>query len=390
MENHPIPQDVTGFKFKLVGSMTIKQFGYLILAGVFCLIVFLFPMNFLLKIPFFIIFGGFGVGLAFIPIEGRPMDKMIINFAKALPRENQFVYRKHGVNLQEYEMFKPLQTAQTKPQAAIQSDTSKKNALASQLRNSYFRPDKDEMSFLQNIKSEFENPSTPISPVLPVQQVKTQPLPATPRATQPVQLPAQESIKQIIKTPIQADTPQFVSASPVPSTPVIETPVTQIVQQPSTQTQPLIDIAQQEKELRNSVHETQLNKTSLVKSATDRQAQLNAGFPTLPDIPNVVLGVVRDPRGKALPYILVEVLDRQNIPVRAFKTNQLGQFSAATPLSSGTYRVIFEDPQKKNEFEPIEISLDGTSIFQPLEISSVDQREKLRRELFGATPITSP
>jgi hypothetical protein len=86
-----------------------------------------------------------------------------------------------------------------------------------------------------------------------------------------------------------------------------------------------------------------------------------------------------------LPNILVEIMNEQNVPVRAFKTNALGQFAAATPLPNGKYIVILEDPRKQNEFEQIQISLEG-KIFNPLEITSMDQREKLRRELFGATP----
>jgi hypothetical protein len=75
-------------------------------------------------------------------------------------------------------------------------------------------------------------------------------------------------------------------------------------------------------------------------------------------------------------------MSTQGIPVRAFKTNALGQFTAATPLANGEYEVILEDPKKANEFEKIHITLDG-SIFEPLEINSVDDRERLRRELFG-------
>ena len=29
MQQHPVPRNVTGFQFKLVGDMTLKQFGYL-------------------------------------------------------------------------------------------------------------------------------------------------------------------------------------------------------------------------------------------------------------------------------------------------------------------------------------------------------------------------
>jgi hypothetical protein len=95
------------------------------------------------------------------------------------------------------------------------------------------------------------------------------------------------------------------------------------------------------------------------------------------------MGIIRDPRGKTLPNILVEVVDQNNIPVRAFKTNALGQFASATPLADGIYKVYFDDPQKQHEFETIEIQLNN-EIFNPLEITSVDNREKLRRELFGS------
>lgn len=123
------------------------------------------------------------------------------------------------------------------------------------------------------------------------------------------------------------------------------------------------------------------NESDTVKSV-GKSDQLNAGFPILPDVPNVILGIIKDPRGKVLPNILVEILNNEGIPVRAFKTNGLGQFIAATPLGNGEYNVVLDDPRKNNEFENIHIMLDG-KIFQPLEIFSVDAREKLRRELFG-------
>src|SRR3989344_4811036 len=85
MENHPIPQDVTGFKFRLIGSITVKQFLYLLGAGASALIFYILPLPFLAKIPFMLLSGGVGLSLAFVPIDGRPMDKMILNFLKTLP-----------------------------------------------------------------------------------------------------------------------------------------------------------------------------------------------------------------------------------------------------------------------------------------------------------------
>src|SRR5581483_4523140 len=101
-----------------------------------------------------------------------------------------------------------------------------------------------------------------------------------------------------------------------------------------------------------------------------------AGILKAPDSPNVIMGIIKDPRGNVLPNILVEVKDQNDNPVRAFKTNQLGQFASATPLQNGTYTVSFEDAAGKSKFDTIELTAAG-EILQPLEILSTDEREEL-------------
>jgi len=94
MEQHPIPRQITTFEFKLIGFMTLRQFLYLV---VFCplgFIVFkLFPIpliNFLLAI----LTALFGVALAFIPINDRPLDVWIKNFIRRLSSPTQYVFHK--------------------------------------------------------------------------------------------------------------------------------------------------------------------------------------------------------------------------------------------------------------------------------------------------------
>ena len=99
MENHPIPQDVTGFQFKLIGNMTVKQFAYLAVGIVLAWIFLQLPISFLIKIPLGAFFAILGIGLAFFPISGRPMDLMIGNYIKALFRPTQFTYEKKGQDL---------------------------------------------------------------------------------------------------------------------------------------------------------------------------------------------------------------------------------------------------------------------------------------------------
>jgi hypothetical protein len=99
MENHPIPQDITGFQFKLIGDMTVKQFAYIAGGAIIAWVTYILPLPFLIKVPLAIIFGAIGAGFAFVPVQGRPMDVMIANFFKAVFNPTQYIYQKQGANL---------------------------------------------------------------------------------------------------------------------------------------------------------------------------------------------------------------------------------------------------------------------------------------------------
>jgi hypothetical protein len=110
--------------------------------------------------------------------------------------------------------------------------------------------------------------------------------------------------------------------------------------------------------------------------------QKKADLPSISDTPNVVVGIVKDPRGNILPNMLVEVKDKDNNPVRAFKTNPLGQFASATPLAKGIYTIELDDPKKQHSFDVIQITANN-QIMLPIEIISHDAREELRKQLFN-------
>jgi hypothetical protein len=76
------------------------------------------------------------------------------------------------------------------------------------------------------------------------------------------------------------------------------------------------------------------------------------------------------------------VKDKEGNPVRAFKTNPLGQFVSATPLTSGVYSIELEDPKKQHAFDIIQINAGG-QIMLPIEVISHDAREELRKALFN-------
>ncbi len=405
MENHPIPQDVTGFKFKLIGSVTVKQFLYILGGGILAAVCFMIPVSPFIKLPLCALFGGIGVMLAFVPIEGRPMDVMMKNFLKALPAENQYIFRKKGAEVLVNQYFQAPIVSTPKPveHAPNENSLDSKRALLYGALKKNYRPDASEQERLSTINSYLNDTAQPV--MTTVQKVDVAPVEVheATQIVQPVAIPkvnVSDAIKVVspsfantpketpiakpsppvqIAEPTQA--PQFV-APPTPTVQKVETPrvTTEAQENISTISTPLTTIPATPTQAQTVAPNESASVTTVAP-----QASLKAGFPQLPDTPNVVMGIIKDPRGKIIPNILVEIMDPQGIPVRAFKTNALGQFAAATPLPNGEYNVLLEDPRKQNEFEQIHIVLDG-NIFEPLEIVSVDQREKLRRELFGGTP----
>ncbi|MDP2874182.1 MAG: PrgI family protein [bacterium] len=83
------------------------------------------------------------------------------------------------------------------------------------------------------------------------------------------------------------------------------------------------------------------------------------------EVPNVISGTVKDKEGKMVVGSLVIIKDSSSEPVRALKTNNLGQFSLSTALPSGTYTISIKSPGKN--FAIMEVILTGKSV-PPLEI----------------------
>jgi len=112
MQDHALPQDVTGYKFHIIGNMTLKQFGE-VAAG--CIVGFLLYQTNLLpiiKIPLIVIAAGAGAMVAFVPIEERPLDQWITAFFNALYRPTQY-YWKRMVKIPEPFLYQPRSEMRT-------------------------------------------------------------------------------------------------------------------------------------------------------------------------------------------------------------------------------------------------------------------------------------
>lgn len=431
MENHPIPQDVTGFQFKLIGTMTVKQFGYVASGVVMAVVLYYLPINsafgILFKVLLIPLLGASGAIVAFVPVDGRPIDVMTTNFVKAIFSPNQYIYHRQGRQLSFTTVSVSKVPAVKKTQQKTQSKEStpssqleqKEEKLRALLLNSREKTkstlDKKEDAFLQTIALPTTSGAIGNSTVTSqtVHEVK-QSTPFHQQTSSVVNAPS--SIAQV---QIQAAHPPLLPQNNPNENPKKENQTTSQTSHVEVKDTALDShsVTQQKMEiLSKQVQEIHAQKQQLEQELSHLQNQLatqkdatqtlqtkipgqplqdpqhvrvipqdvskKAGLPHVSDSPNVVVGIVKDPRGNVLPNILVEVKDKDGNPVRAFKTNQLGQFASATPLSPGSYTIELEDPKKQQRFSIVQINANN-QILLPIEIISHDAREELRKELFA-------
>lgn len=404
MENHPIPQDITGFQFKLIGDMTVKQFAYLGAGVVVGWILFILPIAVFIKLPLAGLSIFAGVGFAFLPIEGRPMDLMISNFAKAIFSPTQFIYQKTGGHLWIPVEKNILPATQSQSQAQNLSGEDLKAYLNSLPKRQKNELDRKEMVFFESLANISNSHAS--SPALP------QTMPAHAFANQ---VPKKKDVQKLAEI-VSEETPARKENELVKQSVLLQQQLSQAkaLEKAKADSEGYQQAHQKVIELEKMLNDTSAQKLELEKQIQELQKRLttgkqevftpsvglepkketqnvrtisqsmgkSVGLPIAPEFPNLITGIVKDPRGNPLGNILIEVKDQDGNPVRAFKTNPLGQFASATPINNGTYTIEFEDTKAENKFDVIQFSATG-QIIPPLEVISVDTREELRRSLFN-------
>lgn len=127
------------------------------------------------------------------------------------------------------------------------------------------------------------------------------------------------------------------------------------------------NIAASYTELRKQVEELR-HKLEEQKPATSGGSSQYIRVQPLTKTPNVISGVVRDSKDKFLSDFLIIVKNKRGEAVRALKTNTMGQFVIATPVTNGTYTVEISPSNKTSlTFDIIPIEVKG-GILPPLEM----------------------
>lgn len=108
-----------------------------------------------------------------------------------------------------------------------------------------------------------------------------------------------------------------------------------------------------------------------IKTPTARiikpQVAVGKMAPPLTNAPNVINGIIKDSKGMLLSNAVIVVKNDSGEPVRALKTNKIGQFAISTPLPNGTYIMEIEHPD--HSFDLIQVEVKG-QVMPPIEIRS--------------------
>ena len=94
IQQHPLPQDISSYRFRLIGDMTIKQFASLGIAIVLAIVVYSLPLPFFFKYPLSFLFIVLGVGMAFVPVQGRSLDVWILAFIRSIYSPTQYIWKR--------------------------------------------------------------------------------------------------------------------------------------------------------------------------------------------------------------------------------------------------------------------------------------------------------
>ena len=126
--------------------------------------------------------------------------------------------------------------------------------------------------------------------------------------------------------------------------------------------------AQHKPDIRDSLLATSFQKTSQPQSMS---AQMTQMVP-LTNKPNVISGIVLSSGDTPLEGAILIIRNETGVPVRALKSNKLGQFLSATSLPKGSYQI--EIDAENEDFEPVALALNN-EVLMPIEIRAKGRQD---------------
>jgi len=119
----------------------------------------------------------------------------------------------------------------------------------------------------------------------------------------------------------------------------------------------------QKRDIGDSLLSTSFQKTSREQTISAQMAQMVP----LTNKPNVISGIVLSSQNTPLEGAILIIRNETGVPVRALKSNRLGQFLSATSLPKGSYQI--EIDAESEDFEPVALALNN-DVLKPIEIKA--------------------
>lgn len=337
-QQHPLPQDITGYQFHIVGNMTLKQFAEV---GAGCFIGFLVYTTNLavfIKWPLIGLVVALGAAAAFVPFEERPFDHWITTFVKVMYKPTKYFWEKESVVPDPF-LYEAKKVEQISPEIDLSPARRQRireymQSLSSANQLDAF--DAYEQQRITQVLNSFSKIVATYSDikkqsVKPTLKVRVRDLKQSTEEPQAQIKPTPAETPKVDKKIVNAD--QVAENISIPEEKAVKTEAQQPEQEERTP------------EIENKPTQVYIAATQAPKSTTPTVVShfnQNLPFPNLPKEPNKPVGMVLGTNNEIINNAIVEIVSEKGTVVRAVKTNSLGQFFITTPLNNGTYSINAE------------------------------------------------
>lgn len=345
-QQHPIPQEISSYQFRLVGDMTLNQFFQLAGGLLVSLLFYASSLHPIIKWPFIVFFALLGTALAFLPFEDRPLSKWIVLFFKSIYSPTIFNWQ--GNSQEQY--FLPDQSVST-------TEALADKALEESSGNPIFKKFEDaEKAFLSKVGGLFSGNTQHQAPV----QASTSPPSAQPQVVATTQ--TQQNNTAV--PDVSSDKNSKQEGIKIPENNLIkyEKKEEEKVRPKLTVEEEGVPSSPQTTNIAPVVSSIQNNKVASKAIYTSEAAP-----PAPPTKPNTISGQVFGPDEKIVEAAILEIRDSAGRPARAVKTNKLGHFLIVTSLENGEYEIITE--KDGMEFDTVKFTAAG-EIIPPIAIKA--------------------
>lgn len=322
VQQHPIPQNVTSYQFRLVGDMTLKQFLQLAAGIVIGLVIYATP---------------------FLPSSNGLSSLSLLVLALPLPLScsgptlGSMDCCLYPLHLRSHHLC----LAKTQQPTTISKPSSHHHHHSS---STTLSPTSPSPTVTQPQTSKIERPN-----LVPQIHTLTRATPPTPVSTPPSQpeplIATSQDIKKSAKRICLATKTNYYHStisskhqSSINTTPSEPAPTTSTATASNTPTQP----------------------------GTSASFSTDLPIPSTPQTPNTIVGMTLSPQGKILESVIVEIL-KSGQTIRATKSNKLGQFLFAKPLDNGIFQITAD--KDGFTFPRFDLKLDG-QIIPPIKLQA--------------------